>query len=151
MLKTLNTTKVATAYDEDFFRWTQEQAQLLRERRFAELDLANLIEEVESVGRSDKREIRSRLEVLLVHLLKWQVQPIARKAGWTDTIAEQRRRVAYVVRDSPSLKSFPAFALADAYLSARFEAARETGLDLSDFPPEPPFTIRQALDPDFLP
>ncbi len=151
MLKTLDAREAATGYDEDFFRWTQRQAQLLRERRFAELDLANLIEEVESVGRSDKREIRSRLEVLFTHLLKWQFQPTARKAGWTDTIAEQRRRVAYVLKDSPSLRSFPASAFTEAYLSARLEASRETGLESNDFPLAPPFTIKQALDPDFLP
>ena len=83
----------AAAYDEDFFAWTEEQARLLRAGELAEIDALNLAEEVESVGRSDRREIRSRLIVLLTHLLKWHFQPDARSSGWLGTIREQRDQI----------------------------------------------------------
>ncbi|WP_158807434.1 DUF29 domain-containing protein [Beijerinckia sp. L45] len=138
-------------YDQDFFLWTREQARLLREHRFAELDLANLIDEVESMGRSEKREIRSRLTVLLAHLLKWKYQPDARKPGWTSTIDEQRQSLLDVLEDNPSLHSLPAADFARAYTAARVRATKETGIAFALFPEHPPFTLEQALDPGFLP
>ncbi len=138
-------------YDEDFFAWTRQQAQLLREKRFGDLDLGNLIDEVEGVGSSEKRELRSRLKVLLAHLLKWAFQPGARSSGWRGTIAHQREAIRRVSDDSPSLRPYPAEVFADAYLAARLLAARETGIDFTLFPAQPPFTLAQALDEDFLP
>jgi hypothetical protein len=138
-------------YERDFFAWTQEQARLLRERRFDELDLDNLIDEVESVGRSDKKEIFNRLKVLTAHLLKWKYQPGARSAGWSGTIRTQRDRLAAVLEDSPSLHGHPAEVFERAYLSARLLAAKETGIDFTLFPERSPFTIDQVLDEDYLP
>lgn len=138
-------------YEADFYAWTQEQARLLRERRFDDLDLENLIDEVESVGTSDKRQIQSRLKVILAHLLKWKYQPGARSSAWRGTIREQRARLAGVVEDSPSLRSHPATVFELAYLSARLLASKETGIDFTLFPEKPPFTLEQALDDDFLP
>ena len=83
----------SAAYDEDFYAWTQEQAALLRSRQFSQVDIENVAEELESMGRSDKRQIDSRLEMLLTHLLKWQVQVLLRSPGWAGTIREQRRRI----------------------------------------------------------
>ncbi len=146
------TKAVANAlYDEDFFEWTRQQAQLLREKRFADLDLSNLIDEVESVGTSERSEIENRLDVLLAHLLKWRFQPGARSSGWLGTIAEQRRRIERRLRASPSLKSYPVEIFADAYLSGRLLAAKETGIDFALFPELPPFTVEQALDDGYLP
>lgn len=138
-------------YKTDFFEWTQEQARLLRERRFADLDLENLIEEVEGVGGSDKQQIEHRLTVLLARLLKWKYQPGARSPSWQGSIREQRRRIKSVLRHSPSLRSYPALVFDDQYPGARLEAASETGIDFTLFPEECPFTVDQALDDAFLP
>ena len=138
-------------YEDDFFEWTRQQAQLLREKRFDDLDLDNLIDEVESVGSSERSEIESRLDVLIAHLLKWKYQPGARSSGWSGTIAEQRRRILRRLKASPSLKSFPAEVFDGCHLSARLLAAKETGIDFTLFPEQPPFTLEQALDDDFLP
>lgn len=138
-------------YDRDFFAWTREQARLLRERRFDDLDLENLIDEVESVGGSEKRELENRLEVLIAHLLKWKYQPGARSSSWSGTINEQRRRLHRVLRDSPSLHRYPQDIFVDAYLSGRLAAARETGIDFTLFPESPPFELGQALDENHWP
>ena len=90
-------------YEGDFVRWLEHQAELLRAGRVSELDLENLAEEVESIGRSDKREVYNRLTVLVAHLLKYQFQPAKRSRSWLSTIGEQRRRLRLVLEDSPSL------------------------------------------------
>ena len=138
-------------YETDFYLWTQAQAALLRARRFAELDLAHLVEEVESVGGSEKREIRNRLSVLIGHLLKWTYQPGNRSSGWVGTITEQRQQVNDILEMSPSLRGYPDQVFARAHLSGRVLAAKDTGIDFALFPAEPSFTVEQALDIDFLP
>lgn len=138
-------------YEDDFFEWTRQQAQLLRERRFADLDLDHLTEEVESVGASEKREIYSRLRIILAHLLKWKYQPGARSNAWRGTLDEQRRRLRQVVDASPSLRGYPGEVFLDCYLSGRLLAAKDTGMDLTLFPDHPPFSIEQALAEEFLP
>ncbi|MCJ2077412.1 DUF29 domain-containing protein [Methylobacterium sp. E-025] len=141
----------ADPYETDFYLWTQAQAELLRARRFDELDLRNLIDEVRSVGASEKREIGNRLAVLLGHLLKWKYQPGARKNGWMSTIVEQRTQIADIMTASPSLKRHPASVFTRCYLSGRLLASKETGIDFTLFPEVPPFTVVQALDLDYLP
>jgi hypothetical protein len=143
--------KAETLYDTDFYVWCHEQARLVRERRFAELDIENVAEELESMGRSDKHQIRSRLEVLIAHLIKWKYQPGARKPGWRAPILEQRQRIADLIQDSPSLKSFPLSIALSAYTAARLAASKETGIDFTLFPEECPFSAEQILDFDFLP
>lgn len=138
-------------YETDFYRWTREQARLLQERRFHELDLTNLIDEVLSVGASDKREIRSRLSVILTHLLKWKFQPGARSGSWRKTLNEQRERLGDVLDDSPSLKRYPIEIFQRCYPSARLKASEETGMDFTLFPESSPFTVEQALDLAYLP
>lgn len=144
-------TRANTLYDTDFFEWTQQQARCLRERRFADLDLDNLIDEVESVGGSDKREIESRLEALIAHLLKWKYQPGARSSSWRGTVVEQRRRLQRLLKASPSLRGYPGEVFPDMYLSGRLQAARETGIDFTLFPDTPPFTVTEALDANYMP
>ena len=138
-------------YDRDFYAWTKQQAELLRDHRFDDLDLVNLIEEIASVGRSDKREIESRLTVLIAHLLKWKFQPGMRSNGWSGTIREQRRRIARIVADSPSLAAYPTDLLDDVHLSARLAASTETGIAFDVFPESCPFTMQEILDAAFLP
>ena len=140
-----------TLYDDDFYRWCHEQARLLRAHRFTDLDLDNVAEELDGMGRSYKQQIRNRLVILIAHLLKWKYQPGARKPGWNSTIAEQRRRIQYLLEDSPSLQSYPAVVAFDCYGPARRSAAKETGIDFTLFPEACPFTAEQILDPEFLP
>ncbi len=139
------------AHDEDFALWSAEQAALLREGRLDRLDRENLAEEIESLGRSEESEIESRLNVLLLHLLKWRFQPGQHSNSWKATLLEQRRRIARRIRQSPSLRDHPASVLDEEYEVARLAAAGETGLALEVFPAACPFTIDQILDPGFLP
>jgi hypothetical protein len=140
-----------TLYDTDFNQWLEEQVQLLRDRQLNNLDIENLIEEIESLGKSDKRQIKSRLEVLLHHLLKWQYQPAQRSGSWQGTIAEQRRRIRDLLADSPSLKSYGETVAKACYADACEQASLETGLSLDCFPSDCPYAIADALNPDFWP
>jgi hypothetical protein len=138
-------------YETDFFAWTQEQARLLRERRFDDLDLDNLVDEVESVGRSEKREISNRLTILLAHLLKWKYQPGHRGSSWTETIFEQRGQLADILETSPSLRQYFLQQVEVRYQGGRLLAAKETGIAFGLFPQECPFAADQLLDLEFFP
>jgi Domain of unknown function DUF29 len=138
-------------YEEDFYAWTVEQSRLLRSGEFSNLDAENIAEEIESMGRSDRRALESRLIVLLTHLLKWQIQQRMRSSSWSGTIGEQRRRVAKLLQESPSLRPFVNEALAEAYSAARQTASNQTGLLDTEFPAECPFTADQVLSDAFLP
>jgi hypothetical protein len=144
-------------YEQDFHRWCLDQATALR--KLAEmranlavpLDLENLAEEIESLGKSQRRELVSRYQVLLLHLLKWRHEPRRRSRSWRSTIATQRLEIARSLRQNPSLRARRAEELEDAYVGARTLAAIETGLPLSTFPETCPFTLDQIEDPEFLP
>ena len=139
-------------YDADFYAWANEQAALLRAGRLRAADIAHIAEEIESMGRSEKRELTSRLVVLLAHLLKWDAQPDRRGRSWILTIREQREEVAEVLHDNPSLRARIEEILADAYRKALLAAQRETGLPESAFPAACPWTFEQAMrdEPDAL-
>ena len=137
-------------YDDDLYQWTIEQADALRRRAINELDFDNLAEEIESVGRSERREIRSRLEVLLIHLLKWHYQPERQSDSWRAPVLEARRRIEDVLADNPSLRSFPADALASAYRLATLDKAIRR-LDLPHLPEACPWAIEDVLRDDFWP
>jgi Domain of unknown function DUF29 len=141
----------AALYEEDFYGWTMEQARLLRTGELSRLDIENIAEELESIGRSDRREIESRLTVLLAHLLKWRIQLGFRSRSWSATIREQRRRIERLLQESPSLRPVVEQLVPRAYADARDRAAEETGLAETAFPAECPFTAAQILDEDFLP
>jgi hypothetical protein len=138
-------------YERDFCLWLEQQAGLLREGRFAELDLANLIEEIEAMARRDKKAVKSNLVVLLTHLLEHQLQPEQRSNGWRGSIVEHRRRLRYDFEESPSLRPHAAQVFARAYADAREQASAETGLPLRSFPKSGPYTLEQTLDPRSLP
>jgi hypothetical protein len=140
------------SYEGDFYLWLLGQAELLRQGRFQDLDVENLAEEVESIGRSDKREVYNRLVVLMVHLLEYQFQHLKRTRSWGLTIADQRFRLKLVLRDSPSLhQTYIPEVLDDIYPLARKRAAIQTDLPLGTFPDECPYALEQLLDEDFLP
>jgi hypothetical protein len=141
----------AAAYDEDFFAWTEEQARLLRAGEFSQLDIANVAEEMEDMGRSIRRELRNRLSVLTMHLLKWRYQPGYRSPSWSGTISEQREQIADLISESPSLKPVLAQEFTKMYRSAVNKAMSETGLPEATFPADCPFTPDQILAADFLP
>lgn len=145
------TVPVARLYDEDFLAWTQETVRLLRGRQFTALDLENLIEEIDSMSKSQWRELDNRLVVVLKHLLKWRYQPERRSASWESTLLTQRRKLRRLLRQSPSLKPGLREAVVEAYRDAAKEAGVETRLPPATFPDRCPFTAEQILDPDFLP
>ena len=138
-------------YNQDYFAWLNEQADHLSEGRFFALDIPNLVDEIRDLGRTEKREIQSRLGVLLVHLLKWRYQSERRSGSWRATMIEQRARILKRVQESPSLRNYPAEILDEEYRLARAETAAESNLKESTLPAQCPFTIDQVLDPDFLP
>ena len=136
-------------YDRDFYAWTQEQAHLLRTGQLQLIDIQHLAEEIEDMGRAEKRVLASRLEILLMHLLKWQFQPNKRSRSWQLTIKEQRLRLQKHLKQNPSLKTAIAEVFDDAYQLATISAEEETGLD--GFPEICPYTSEQTLLDGFLP
>jgi hypothetical protein len=138
-------------YEQDFYAWANQQAALLRAGRLSEADIDHIAEEIESMGKTEKRELISRLKVLLMHLLKWQFQPTGRSTSWRLTIEEQRRELVEHLADNPSLKSKMNEAMTSAYGSAILAAARETGLDVNAFPVECPWLFEQVSNSAFWP
>ncbi|MFA5016272.1 MAG: DUF29 domain-containing protein [Methylobacter sp.] len=138
-------------YEKDFYGWTQEQAALLKAGRLSEIDIENLIEEVETMGRSEKRALESRLSVLLLHMLKWHYQPSRRGNSWHFTIVEQRLKFQKVLSQNLGLKSEIQSILADAYEYALLKAAHETGLRPDIFSADCPWTLEQLSDKAYFP
>jgi hypothetical protein len=142
---------MGTRYEQDVVLWAKEQAALLRSGQLSALDLEHIAEEIEDVGKSEQRELTSRMSVLLAHLLKWQYQPQRRGASWRRTIRTQRKEVAYVLKEAPSLKG--KFTDEDwmdlVWDKAVTAASNETGLEV--FPELCPWSIEQIMDGEFLP
>ncbi|MDQ5920572.1 MAG: hypothetical protein QG673_628 [Pseudomonadota bacterium] len=138
-------------YKKDFYAWIKEQARLLKTNEFNQLDIANLVEEVESMGSSEVRELESRFEILLMHLLKWKYQPNSRSVSWELTIKEQRKRIAVRIKKMPSLKTLLNETMLEAYDIAIYEAAKETKLSLKAFPDLCEWDLKQVLDDQFYP
>ncbi|HZZ61405.1 MAG TPA: DUF29 domain-containing protein [Roseiarcus sp.] len=138
-------------YDRDFYAWSREQSELLRAGKLAEADIEHIAEEIDSMGRTEKRELISRLSLLLLHLLKWRYQPGKRGPSWEASIRVQRKRLADHLEDNPSLKPLLPQALASAYHDASLEAVAETGLVDSTFPKACPWTVGEVLDEGFWP
>jgi hypothetical protein len=138
-------------YNQDFYLWIETTAKQLKAGNFTEIDLENLIEEIESMGRSEKRALESNLVVLLMHLLKYKYQPEKCSKSWLSTIFEHRRRLNKQFQDSPSLKKYFLETFAECYQDARQQASIETGLDLDIFPLESPFNTDECLNKEFLP
>ena len=147
----MNRSRNAPLYEGDFVAWLKDQAQRARRGETEDLDLENIAEELEGMVRSDRREIRSRLAVLLTHLLKCATHSKRFSSGWLGTIAEQRDGIADLVEDSPSLRNYPAEILERCYPKARRAAARQMRLPESALPEDCPFKMEDILDPHWLP
>lgn len=140
-----------TLYDRDFYAWANQQAALLRAGNLAAADIAHIAEEIESMGKTEQRELENRLTVLLLHLLKWRFQPKRRGASWEATIRIQRRDLTRHLDRNPSLKPHIADAVSYAYGNAVIEAASETGQPEENFPAECPWTFEQIMSAAFWP
>jgi Domain of unknown function DUF29 len=143
--------KTSNLYNEDFYAWTQEQALLLQNHQWSQLDLANIIEEIESLGRQERRELINRLSILMGHLLKWQYQSQLRSRSWLTTIDLQRLEIADLLADNPSLKPELEAALERSYLKAVKLAVQETNLSQRTFPEDCPYPLAEMLDDRFYP
>ncbi|HRJ94986.1 DUF29 domain-containing protein [uncultured Thiothrix sp.] len=142
----------AVAYENDFYGWALDQADLLRNAAFGKLDITNLVEELQAMSARERRELISRLRVLLMHLLKWKLQPnYPIKSSWETTINNQRDDIALLLEDSPSLNTKIPEALIKAYPMAVREAMQESGLPKSLFPANCPWSYEQIMDNDFWP
>jgi hypothetical protein len=139
------------SYATDFYGWTAEQARLLRKSKPAGLDWENVAEEIETLGKSDRRAVASALKVVLEHLIKWRFQPDRRTTSWSDSIDEHRDRMARILEDSPSLEALPGEVLETEYRRARRKALPDTRLPPEGVPEASPFSVEQAVDPDFWP
>jgi hypothetical protein len=138
-------------YDADFHAWTQQQATLLREKHWGKIDLPNLIEEIESLGRQQRQELRNRLAILIRHLLKWEYQPQARSRSWLATLRVQRRDISRLLKENPSLQPYLDTALQEAFENARDLAMGETELPDETFPLDRPYSLSEILDDRFYP
>jgi Domain of unknown function DUF29 len=142
-------------YDGDFYRWAVEQAAVMRNKRCElealGIDWVNVAEELDTLGRSERRELRSRLGVLLLHLLNWLHQPMHQSTSWRRTIETQREAIGELLSDSPSLKQLLDQTMVAAYRDARRDAVVETGLSDTAFSAHCQWTAAQVLDPNFLP
>ena len=144
---------MSTSYESDVVAWAKEQAEMIRSGRFDKLDLKNIAEEIEDVGKSEQRELASRMAVLLAHILKWKFQPQKRSVSWTLTIKEQRRLLVRRVQKTPSLSpmlSDPEW-IDEIWVDAKALAEKETGLDIGTYSEVCPWPMANVLAPDWLP
>ena len=147
----LKSTENLSLYEQDFYLWIENTVNQLKTGQLLEVDLGNLIEEIESMGRSEKQALESNLIIVLLHLLKYKYQPDKRSNSWLSSINEHRRRLRKALKSSPSLKPYYTEVFEECYQDARQEAALETGLTLEVFPVVCPFTPEATLDSEFLP
>jgi len=144
---------VAKLYETDYYQWAKHQAELLQKNDFLAMDIEHLIEELEGMARSDKRELESRLTVLITHLLKWNLQSSLKEhwQSWEKTIIEQRTQLESLLDKMPSLHSSLEPIMHDAYPYALKWVIRETRLSKETFPSHCPYSVNQLLDHDFYP
>lgn len=139
-------------YDRDFYLWIETTATQLKQQKFEEVDWENLIEELEALGRSEKRAVKSYLVVLLLYLLKWEYQPEYRSRSWATSVRNSRRELQKLLQDNPSLAGdFLVRSLPEAYEEAREKASEETTIFLENFPVECPYYLTQLQDKNWLP
>ena len=147
----LSNSDKSSLYDRDFYAWANEQAGLLRAGKLTQADIENIAEEIESMGKTEKRELVNRLGILLLHLLKWQYQPVRRGASWEATVRIQRRDLSVHLQDNPSLRPKIPEAIEQSYGNAVIEAASETGFPEANFPVLCPWTFDQIMSEGFWP
>jgi hypothetical protein len=140
-----------TLYDTDYLQWLETTVEKLRGQDFASVDWPHLVEEIEDMGRSERRRLESNLIVVLLHLLKWQYQPEQRSGSWEASLIEHRRRIRKSLQESPSLQPYLESIVAEAYTEAVKQARAETGLALTVFPEECPYGLTGIMEDEFLP
>jgi hypothetical protein len=145
------TTTQLTLYDRDFHQWTQVMADAIRSGDWADLDTENLAEELESLGRQQRQELRNRLGILLGHLLKWQLQPQHRSKSCRLTLREQRLQIRFLLKDNSSRKPYLAEAIEEGYALGLLLVAKETPLEIEDLPEVCPYSLEEAIDDTFFP
>ena len=143
-------------YDRDFFEWAQQNAEILRRGCLHQADTEHIAEEIEGLAKQYQHAVENRLVVLIMHLLKWKLQPENRysrsgRSSWLNTILEQRDRLTQLLNTSPSLRPFAARAVNRKYQRAVQRASAQTGIPIEQFPAECPFTFEQILDDNYLP
>ncbi|HEY9895025.1 MAG TPA: DUF29 domain-containing protein [Candidatus Sericytochromatia bacterium] len=138
-------------YETDFLQWIETTVAQLKAQDYANIDWENLIDEIETMGRSERRSLKSNLVVVLMHLLKWQYQPERRSSSWKGSIVEHRRRIRNELKDSPSLKSYLEEIFEECYADAVEQAIAETDFPTETFPRSCPYTISATLDSSYLP
>lgn len=138
-------------YHQDYYLWLEKTTNLLRQGDLSCIDSINLAEEVEDMGRSEKRAIYSNLKILFVHLLKYKYQPQKISNSWKVTIREHRQRLRKAFQESPSLEKYFQDIFTESYRDAREIAADETGLNLTTFPIDSPFIPEETLSFEYLP
>ena len=138
--------QTTTLYDQDFYAWTQQQVELLKTGQWKQIDIENLIEEIESLGKQQRQELRNRLEVLLGHLLKWRYQPEGRSKSWRATINEQRQKIQRHLKENPSLKPYLPEAIEIGYEQGLNLLDRETPVDPKQLPQVCPFSEFEIFD-----
>jgi hypothetical protein len=138
--------QTTTLYDQDFYAWTLQQVELLKAGKLEGLDIENLIEEIESLGKQQRQDLRNRLGILLGHLLKWHYQPEARSKSWAATIREQRREIQRHLKENPSLKPYQAEAIEIGYEMGLDLVDRETPIRLDAMPQRCPFSEAEIFD-----
>jgi len=141
----------ATLYDQDFYQWALKNAELMRQGKLSEVDLENVAEELESMGRSERRQLENRLISLIMHLLKWQFQPERQSRSWKSTINAQRRGIERLLKASPSLKPMFSEVINEAYPYATRDFEDETEISRKKLPRECPYTPEQVMNEDFWP
>ena len=142
---------IASLYERDFYSWTQQQAVLLRSGRLQALDVANVLEEIETLGRSERASLKSAYRLICSHLLKMKVQPSKFTRSWYNTVDRERSEVVDILNENPGLRPSREDAFEKAYALGRKDAARETRLPLESFPDRPPFTLAECESTAFLP
>ncbi len=140
-----------TLYEADYLQWIETTVEKLRSQDYVTVDWENLIEEIEDMGRSERRSLESNLIVVLLHLLKWQYQSKCRSGSWESSIIEHRRRIKKALEESPSLKPYLEGIFAECYTQAAKQAKAETGLPLGSFPVQCPYELTEVIDDEFLP
>lgn len=143
--------KSQTLYEIDYLQWIETTVEKLQSGDYVNVDWENLIEEIEDMGRSERRGLKSNLIVVLVHLLKWQFQPDRRSGSWEGSIIEHRRRIREAIDDSPSLQPYLESIFVECYLQAVKQAKAETQLPLETFPLQCPYQLAEVLNDQFLP
>ncbi len=148
---TSDTLTEPSLYETDFYQWAFHNADLLRQGKFTEIDIENIVEELEGMARRDRREIVNRLMVLIMHLLKWQYQPKRRCRSWSTTIDNQRTDIKFLLEDSPSLKNNIEVVIAKGFIEAKRKFEKETGISANTLPETCPYTFEQLMDYSFQP